>query len=72
VSHVARAPRPAAPLAAYRRLRGFAAKEDITVAERRRARRDGSAAKIVRVTAPGRPTNGRRLGLALFEREITA
>ena len=28
-------------------------------AERRRARRNGSAAKIVRGTAPGRPTNGR-------------
>ena len=40
--------------------------------ERRRARRNGSAAKIVRVTAPGKPTNGRRRGPALFEREITA
>ena len=42
------------------------------IAERRRARRNGLAAKIVRVTAQGMPTNGRRRGLALFEREITA
>ena len=42
------------------------------LAERRRARRNGSAAKSVRVTAPGMPTNGRRRGPALFEREITA
>jgi hypothetical protein len=38
-------------------------------AERRRARRNGSAEKILRVTARGLPTNGRRQGLALFERE---
>jgi hypothetical protein len=96
---------PFGEVAAYRRLRGFAAKQEITVvasrlratvdrrprsrvdhqssradipwplrpiAERRRARRNGSAAKSVRVTAQGMPTNGRRQGPALFEREITA
>jgi hypothetical protein len=42
-----------------------------SIAERRRARRNGLAAKSVRVTAPGLPTNGRRRGPALFEREIT-
>jgi hypothetical protein len=83
---------PFGKVAADRMLRGFAAKEDITVAasrlratvdrrpgsrvdhqssradipwplrpiaERRRARRNGLAAKSVRVTAPGIPTNGR-------------
>jgi hypothetical protein len=96
---------PFGKVAADRMLRGFAAKEDITVAasrlratvdrrpgsrvdhqssradipwplrpiaERRRARRNGLAAKSVRVTALGLPTNGRRRGLALFERGITA
>jgi hypothetical protein len=42
---------PFGEVAAYRRLWGFAAKEDITVVERRRARRNGLAAKSVRVTA---------------------
>jgi hypothetical protein len=38
-------------------------------AERRRARRNGSPAKSLRGTARGKPTNVRRRGLALFERE---
>jgi hypothetical protein len=49
---------PFGEVAAYSMLRGFAAKEDIT-AERRRARRNGSAAKSVRVTAREMRTNGR-------------